>query len=85
MNLSVNYISPNKKLAFNCSSSVPLLVYCFNVSWYPKFIINDIISINVIKKKDIEFEFKCSDNVSFNGILRWGKGAGFSCLRIDFK
>jgi hypothetical protein len=57
----------------------------FNVSWYPKFIINDIISINVIKKKDIEFEFKCSDNVSFNGILRWGKGAGFSCLRIDFK
>jgi hypothetical protein len=57
----------------------------FNLAWNPKFTIGKINAVVVTKKKDIKFEFKCSDDFSFGGILRWGKGAGFSCLRIDLK
>jgi hypothetical protein len=57
----------------------------FNIAWNPKFTIGSINEIVITKKKDIIFEFKCSDDFTFRGILRWGKGAGFSCLRIDLK
>ena len=35
--------------------------------------------------KDIWFIFQDEEGSSFKGILRWGKGAGFSCLRVDLK
>lgn len=57
----------------------------FNLAWNPKFTIGAIRDVVVTKKKDIMFEFKCSDDFTFGGILRWGKGAGFSCLRVDLK
>jgi hypothetical protein len=57
----------------------------FNHAWNPKFTIGAIESVVITKKKDIMFEFHCTDNFKFKGILRWGKGAGFSCLRIDLK
>ena len=57
----------------------------FNIAWNPKFIIGSIQDVEITKKKDITFKFNCSDNFTFGGILRWGKGAGFSCLRIDLK
>ena len=57
----------------------------FHCAWYPKFTISAIETIHVTKKKDIMFEFCCEGGFVFNGILRWGKGAGFSCLRIDLK
>lgn len=57
----------------------------FNFAWNPNFIINTIENVLIEKKKDIFMRFHCSDGFSFNGILRWGKGAGFSCLRIDLK
>jgi hypothetical protein len=57
----------------------------FNLTWNPKFTITDIKEVIVIKKKDIVFEFKCTEDFRFKGILRWGKGAGFSCLRLDLK
>lgn len=57
----------------------------FYVAWYPKYSITNILDIVIIRKKDIKFLFKCEGGLSFNGILRWGKGAGFSCLRIDLK
>jgi hypothetical protein len=57
----------------------------FHFAWNPKFVIDSIDEVTVLKKKDLWFEFKCSNNFCFKGILRWGKGAGFSCLRIDLR
>lgn len=57
----------------------------FYTAWYPNFIITSIISVDIIKNLDIEFKFVCDNNFTFNAILRWGKGSGFSCLRIDLK
>lgn len=57
----------------------------FHVAWFPKFTITTINDVIVTKNLDIEFEFRCADEFTFRAILRWGKGAGFSCLRIDLK
>lgn len=57
----------------------------FNLAWNPKFTIGAINSVNIIKKDDVWFEFNCTDEFKFKAILRWGKGAGFSCLRIDLR
>ena len=57
----------------------------FHVAWFPKFLIPTINSVKINKCKDLQFEFLCDDNYTFNGILRWGKGAGFSNLRVDLK
>ena len=57
----------------------------FNVAWYPKFTIDTINEIIITKDSDLKLEFICENNFRFNGILRWGKGAGFSNLRLDLK
>ena len=58
----------------------------FSYLWYEKIepkVITDVILDN--KKKDIWFKFILEDNTSFSSIMRWGKGCGFSCFRMDFK
>ncbi len=57
----------------------------FNVAWHPKYTITTIESVTVKREKDIKLVFNCAGDMCFNGILRWGKGAGFSCLRLDLK
>ena len=57
----------------------------FNAVWYPKFTINAIDSVLVSKTKDIVMAFRGNDGFEFAGILRWGKGAGLSNLRLDLK
>ena len=57
----------------------------FALAWNPKFVIGAIKEVVITKKKDVLFDFHCSDDFHFKGIMRWGKGAGFSCLRIDLK
>jgi len=57
----------------------------FHVVWHPKFKIDNILDVTVNKEKDLTFEFACSNDFKFNAIMRWGKGAGFSCFRIDLK
>ena len=57
----------------------------FALAWNPKFVIGAINEVVITKKKDVLFDFHCSDDFQFKGIMRWGKGAGFSCLRIDLK
>ena len=57
----------------------------FHFDWFPKFKLPKIISLKFKKCLDLEFDFICEEDYVFNGILRWGKGAGFSCLRIDLK
>lgn len=55
----------------------------FDIAWYDKYTINIIDTVCNITDKDIWFKFIGEDGTSFEGILRWGKGAGFSNLRID--
>ena len=57
----------------------------FHVVWYPKFRIDTVLDVSFKKNLDLEITFKCANDFEFNGILRWGKGAGFSCLRVDLK
>lgn len=57
----------------------------FSFKWFDKIEPNKIIDVELVKNKDIEFIFKLEDNTSFTGIMRWGKGCGFSCFRMDFK
>lgn len=57
----------------------------FHMAWYPKFTVFAIKDCSVKKGKDIHFDLQCSDDIVLHPILRWGKGAGFSCLRIDLK
>jgi hypothetical protein len=54
----------------------------FHCAWYPKFTIDIIHMLTIRKEKDIWFDFYC-DGFRFSSILRWGKGAGFSNLRMD--
>ena len=57
----------------------------FHVKWFPNYVIPEIQEVTFHKKKDAEFTFHCEDGFEFTGILRWGKGAGHSCLRVDLK
>ena len=57
----------------------------FSFKWFDKIEPKKIVDVELVKNKDIEFIFKLEDNTSFTGIMRWGKGCGFSCFRIDFK
>jgi hypothetical protein len=57
----------------------------FSFKWFDKIEPKKIVDVELVKKKDIEFIFKLEDNTSFTGIMRWGKGCGFSCFRMDFK
>jgi hypothetical protein len=57
----------------------------FSFKWFNKIEPKKIVDVELVKKKDIEFIFKLEDNTSFTGIMRWGKGCGYSCFRMDFK
>jgi hypothetical protein len=58
----------------------------FHAEWYPKMEVPSIDTV-VIKQGTLDFEmdFLCPGGFQFRGILRWGKGAGFSNLRVDLK
>lgn len=57
----------------------------FHACWHSQFTIDAIHEVQVKKSLDIELTFVCANDFTFHGILRWGKGAGFSCLRVDLK
>jgi hypothetical protein len=57
----------------------------FNLAWNPKFKIGEIKKVVIRRELDVWFDFTCSDGFTFSAHLRWGKGAGFSCLRVDLK
>ncbi len=56
-------------------------MYC---AWYPQFTIGNIEGWVLRKGHDIWIDFLCSE-MSFSALIRWGKGAGFSNLRIDLR
>jgi hypothetical protein len=56
--------------------------------WTPKNnIIESIVNVDmkIEGKKNIEFMFECDDGRKIGGIMRWGKGQGFSNFRFDLK
>ena len=62
----------------------------FYCEWTGPIKIREITHAFVTKEgsKDVNFVFECDDDFIYrniSGILRWGKGAGFSNLRIDLK
>ena len=57
----------------------------FSFKWFNKIEPQKIVNVEMIKKKDIEFKFNFEDNTFITGIMRWGKGCGFSCFRLDLK
>jgi len=57
----------------------------FYAAWFPPFTIRAIREVRVEKRLDVHFTFVCEEDFTFCGILRWGKGAGFSCLRLDLR
>ena len=52
--------------------------------WYKKMCYNKITNIKISYKTDINISVE-TDEFNFKSILRWGKGAGFSNLRLDAK
>ena len=57
----------------------------FSFKWFDKIEPKKIISVEMIKKKDIDFKFNFEDNTFIFGKMRWGNGCGFSCFRLDLK
>lgn len=55
----------------------------FHCRWWPAFSLVAPTTITVRKELDVFFDFACEGGVSFSCLLRWGKGAGFSNLRVD--
>lgn len=55
----------------------------FHCRWWPSFSLSTDAGVTVRKELDIWFDFTCDGGVSFSCLLRWGKGAGFSNIRID--
>jgi hypothetical protein len=57
----------------------------FSFKWYKKIDPKTIKKVEIIDNPDILFKFILDDNNSFIGHMRWGKGCGFSCFRMDLK
>jgi hypothetical protein len=58
----------------------------FQVQWSPKCaMMSEIVSVEMSVKKNVEFVFTCVDGFRILGIMRWGKGQGFSNFRFDLK
>ena len=57
----------------------------FSFKWYKKIDPKIIKKVEIIDNPDILFKFTLDDDNSFNGHMRWGKGCGFSCFRMDLK
>lgn len=58
----------------------------YHVQWSGKCpIVSEIVDIKIDAKKNVDFEFICTDGFPISGIMRWGKGQGFSNFRFDLK
>lgn len=67
------------------TSGNPMLDGRLSFKWHDRIMPKDIVSVDMIKNKDIEFIFHLTDGNTIGGIMRWGGGCGFSCFRMDLK
>jgi len=56
----------------------------FNVRWWSSINFINFTNVEFIKKKDIIIKYSNS-NKTLKGVLRWGKGCGFTNIRVDAK
>ena len=57
----------------------------FEFSWRDSVTSPNISSIKIRREKDIFVDLIDDKNESFTGILRWGKGCGFTNIRFDVR
>jgi hypothetical protein len=57
----------------------------FNCAWNKQLFVSEIKNIVIVKKSDIWIHVECDNDFHFRGILRFGKGIGFSNLRLDLR
>jgi len=57
----------------------------FHFAWRNPICVQTVERITIKKIKDITFDVECDGGFVLHPILRWGKGAGFSNIRIDLK
>jgi hypothetical protein len=55
----------------------------FYCRWWPQFRLGAPLSVVMRKERDVYFDVTCEGDFRFSLLLRWGKGAGFSNLRMD--
>ncbi len=55
----------------------------FYCHWWPQFTLGLLESVTLRREKDLFFDIVCAGGLRFSGLLRWGKGAGFSNVRMD--
>lgn len=57
----------------------------YHARWSPALVLGDVIDVQILGEKDVTgcISSDCAHPIRF--ILRWGKGAGFSNLRLDLK
>lgn len=55
----------------------------FYCRWWPPFRLSTLKTVTLRKERDAYFDVECDDGFRFSLLLRWGKGAGFSNLRMD--
>jgi hypothetical protein len=57
----------------------------FYCAWSKQLEINSIKNIKIELRSDIWLVVECENNFSFEAILRFGKGSGFSNIRLDLR
>ena len=57
----------------------------FSFRWYDKINTSKLVKVDILVGKDIELRFYTSQGEVVKGIMRWGKGCGFSCFRLDLR
>jgi hypothetical protein len=57
----------------------------FNCAWSKQLEINEIQTIKIELRSDIWLVVECENNFTFEAILRFGKGSGFSNIRLDLR
>lgn len=57
----------------------------FEFAWRESVSSPNITSLNIRREKDIFIDLLDDENEGFTGILRWGKGCGFTNIRFDVR
>jgi hypothetical protein len=55
----------------------------FFCHWWPPFTLGELESVTLRRERDLFFDIVCVGGMRFSCLLRWGKGAGFSNVRMD--
>jgi hypothetical protein len=57
----------------------------FHCAWTKELQVNSIKNIQIVVQSDVWINVECENNFKFRGILRFGKGSGYSNIRLDLR